>query len=98
MTFYFMGVSNEKGMCMKRPKLWETVTTPTCITVYGAAVVRTIAPGCNHYNTRLSSQGRKQHSAGRGPGKGGEGRTPAPASSPPSSGIWRQPSDVTTLN
>ena len=75
MTFYFMGVSNENGMCMKRPKLWETVTTPTCITLYRVAVVRTIAPGCNHYNTRLSSQGRKQHSAGRGggPGRGGEG-------------------------
>ena len=70
MTFYFIGVSNEKGMCMKRPKLWETVTTPTCITVYRVAVVRTIAPGCNHYNTRLSSQERKQHSAGRGPGQG----------------------------
>ena len=96
MTFYFMGVSNEKGMCMKRPKLWETVTTPTCITLYGVAVVRTIAPGCNHYNTRLSSQGRKQHSAGRGTGQGRG--APAPASSPPSSGIWRQPSDVTTLN
>ena len=96
MTFYFMGVSNEKGMCMKRPKLWETVTTPTCITLYRAAVVRTIAPGCNHYNTRLSSQGRKQHSAGRGTGQGRG--APAPASSPPSSGIWRQPSDVTTLN
>ena len=98
MTFYINGVPNEKGMCMKRPKLWETVTTPTCITLYGAAVVRTIAPGCNHYNTRLSSQGRKQHSAGRGGGREGEGRAPAPASSPPSSGIWRQPSDVTTLN
>ena len=73
MTFYFMGVSNENGMCMKRPKLWETVTTPTCITLYRVAVVRTIAPGCNHYNTRLSSQGRKQHSAGRGTGQGRRG-------------------------
>ena len=45
MTFYFIGVPNEKGICMKRPKfIWDTVTTPTCITVYGVAVVRTIAP------------------------------------------------------
>ena len=44
MTFYFIGVPNEKGICMKRPKLWDTVTTPTCITVYRVAVVRTIAP------------------------------------------------------
>ena len=76
MTFYFIGVSNEKGMCMKRPKLWETVTlwqlphVLHCMVLQWSAplplVVTIIIPG---------SAPRRESNTVRGGdrGRGGEG-------------------------